>query len=120
MCNGVVEGLRDIVWVDPDRFDKFETVALASRLEALNERLRAEHGKYVMVGPGRWGSSILDWEWLRAQHEVWRSGSLVHTRLEAPLHIVMDGRRSASAISLPDGRRPDLARCCPPIRPACA
>jgi hypothetical protein len=44
------------------------------------------------------GASVLDWEWLRAQPEVWRSGSLVHTRLAAPVHIVMDGRRSASAI----------------------
>ena len=37
-------------------------------------------------------------DWLRQQPETWRSGSLVHTRLEAPVHIVMDGRRSASAI----------------------
>lgn len=154
--NGVVEGLRDIVWVDPDRFDKFETASLANRIEALNERLRAGPGKYVLVGPGRWGSrdrhlgipvswsmisgaqviveyamenfqadaslgshffhnvtslnigyftvpyprggSVLDWDWLRAQPEVWRSGSLVHTRLAEPVHIVMDGRRSASAI----------------------
>jgi len=154
--NGVVEGLYDIVWVDPDRFDKFETADLARRLEARNEALRATHTRYVLVGPGRWGSSdkhlgipvswsmisgaqviveyamenfqadaslgshffhnvtslnigyftvpwprgasVLDWEWLRAQPEVWRSGSLVHTRLAAPVHIVMDGRRSASAI----------------------
>jgi hypothetical protein len=154
--NGTVEGLRDIVWVDPDVFDKFETVTLAAELERLNDRFRAEGGKYVLLGPGRWGSndrhlgipiqwsmiscaqviveyamenfqadaslgshffhnvtslnigyftvpyprgtSLLDWDWLRQQPEVWRSGCLVHTRLETPVHIVMDGRRSASAI----------------------
>jgi hypothetical protein len=44
------------------------------------------------------GTSLLDWDWLRQQPEVWRSGCLVHSRLEEPVHIVMDGRRSASAI----------------------
>jgi len=154
--NGTVEGLRDIVWVDPEGFDKFETPALATELEKLNDRFRTEGGKYVLLGPGRWGSndrhlgipivwsmiscaqviveyamenfqadaslgshffhnvtslnigyftvpyprgsSLLDWDWLRQQPEVWRSGCLVHTRLAEPVHIVMDGRRSASAI----------------------
>ncbi len=154
--NGVVEGLRDIVWVDPDGFDKFGTPALAVQLEQLNDRFRTEAGKYVLLGPGRWGSndvhlgipvswsmiscaqviveysmenfqadaslgshffhnvtslnigyftvpfprgtSLLDWAWLRQQPEVWRSGCLVHTRVAVPVHIVMDGRRSASAI----------------------
>jgi hypothetical protein len=154
--NGVVTGLRDIVWVDPDGFDKFQTPALAEAIEQLNDRFRADAGKYILLGPGRWGSNdphlgipitwsmiscaqviveyamenfqadaslgshffhnvtslnigyftipyprrenLLDWDWLRQQPEVWRSGSLVHTRLPAPVHVVMDGRRSASAI----------------------
>ncbi len=154
--NGVVEGLHDIVWVDPDCFDKFETQALAEQLERLNDRFRNNQGKYVLLGPGRWGSNdrhlgipinwsmiscaqviveyamenfqadaslgshffhnvtslnigyftvpyprginLLDWDWLRQQPEVSRDGALVHSRVEAPLHIVMDGRRSASAV----------------------
>lgn len=154
--NGVVDGLCDVVWVDPAGFDKFETPVLATLIEQLNDRFRLQGGKYVLIGPGRWGSndrhlgipitwsmiscaqviveyamenfqadaslgshffhnvtslnigyftvpyprgsSVLDWDWLRAQPEVGRSGCLVHTRLETPLHIVMDGRRSASAI----------------------
>ncbi len=154
--NGLVEGIRDIVWVDPEGFDKFETPLLATQLELLNDRFRAQGGKYVLLGPGRWGSndrhlgipitwsmiscaqviveyamenfqadaslgshffhnvtslnigyftvpyprgaSILDWDWLRTQPELSRSGCLVHTQLKEPVHIVMDGRRSASAI----------------------
>lgn len=42
--------------------------------------------------------AILDFDWLRRQPEVARTGALVHTRVEQPLHLVMDGRRSASAI----------------------
>jgi len=154
--NGTVEGLTDIVWVDPDTFDKFATLELAEQLEKLNDEFRARGGKYVLIGPGRWGSSdrhlgipiawsmiscaqaiveyamenfqadaslgshffhnvtslnigyftipyprrtaILDWDWLRQQPEVRRQGCLVHSRVDAPVHIIMDGRRSASAI----------------------
>jgi hypothetical protein len=55
--NGTVEGLQDIVWIDPDRFDKFATVDLAGELEKMNDQFRAIGGKYVLIGPGRWGSS---------------------------------------------------------------
>lgn len=154
--NGTVEGLQDIVWIDPAGFDKFHTPELAAGLERLNDQFRARSGKYVLLGPGRWGSndphlgipiawsmiscaqviveyamenfqadaslgshffhnvtslnigyftvpyprgsSLLDWDWLRQQPEVFRQGCLVHSRVEAPLRIVMDGRRSASAI----------------------
>jgi hypothetical protein len=53
-------------------------------------------GYFTIPYPRR--ENLLDWDWLRQQPEVWRSGSLVHTRLPAPVHVVMDGRRSASAI----------------------
>ena len=154
--NGVVDGLRDIVWVDPEGFSPFITDELARQVEALNDQFRASGGKYLLIGPGRWGSndhhlgipiawamiscaqaiveyamenfqadaslgshffhnvtslnigyftipypragSVLDFDWLRRQPEVHRTGCLVHSRLPEPLHIVMDGRRSASAI----------------------
>ena len=154
--NGTVEGLQDIVWIDPDRFDKFATVELAGVLERMNNEFRTCGGKYLLIGPGRWGSSdqhlgipiawsmiscaqaiveyamenfqadaslgshffhnvtslnigyftisyprgssILDLDWLRQQPEVRRSGCLVHTRVETPIHIVMDGRHSSSVI----------------------
>ena len=55
--NGTVEGLRNIVWVDPEGFDKFETLALAAQIEQVNDRFRTEGGEYVLLGPGRWGSN---------------------------------------------------------------
>jgi hypothetical protein len=55
--NGVVDGLCDIVWVDPDVFDPFGTVAIAEQLDALNARFLAEGRRMLLVGPGRWGSS---------------------------------------------------------------
>ena len=55
--NGIVDGLRDIVWVDPDTFNLFNTVDLAQRVELLNDKFRTEGGKYLLIGPGRWGST---------------------------------------------------------------
>ena len=44
------------------------------------------------------GNSVLDCDWLRRQPVVSRDGCLVHSRVEVPVHLVMDGRRSCSAI----------------------
>lgn len=154
--NGLVEGLEDVVWVDPVGFDHFSTPSIAQDLEALNEQFAKEKRRYLLMGPGRWGSSDahlgipvswpmiscarvivefalpdfqvdaslgshffhnvtslnigyftipyptgeshLDWEWLRAQPQVTRKGSLVHSRLETPLRVVMDGRKGLAAV----------------------
>lgn len=154
--NGIVDGLRDIVWVDPENFNLFGTPELAHAVENVNDEFRANHGKYLLIGPGRWGSTdrhlgipitwpmiscaqaiveyatenfqvdaslgshffhnvtslnigyftipyprksaILDWDWLRQQPVVSRTGCLVHSRTEEDMHIVMDGRHSVSAI----------------------
>lgn len=154
--NGVVEDLQDIVWVDPLGFDLFGTVELAMEVERMNQLFRSVNGRYLLIGPGRWGSSDrhlgipitwpmiscaraiveysttelcadaslgshffhnvtslnigyftipypmganhLDWEWLRSLEVVERRGCLVHSRCFEPLHVVMDGRRSVSAV----------------------
>ena len=54
--NGCIEGLRDIVYVDPARFDRGRSADVASVIAAMNERLGRERRNYVLIGPGRWGS----------------------------------------------------------------
>ncbi|MFO7618034.1 MAG: PEP/pyruvate-binding domain-containing protein [Bacteroidales bacterium] len=54
--NGRLRGVRDVVFVDPERFNKMKTEEMASEIENLNEKLRAERREYVLIGPGRWGS----------------------------------------------------------------
>ena len=56
MGNGLVEGIKDVVWVDPDLFERSETPKIAAEVAAINERLRREGHKYVLMGPGRWGT----------------------------------------------------------------
>ncbi len=55
--NGVIEGIKDIVYVHPERLDRMRTMDLTSEIEAIDAALRAEERPYVLIGPGRWGSS---------------------------------------------------------------
>jgi hypothetical protein len=54
--NGCMEGLRDIVYVDPATFARGRSVDVASVIAQVNERLTREGRHYVLIGPGRWGS----------------------------------------------------------------
>ena len=55
---GWMTGLYDIVYLKPDAFDKMKTKEMADELRELNARFRSEGRQYVLVGFGRWGSSI--------------------------------------------------------------
>jgi len=54
---GAIEGVSDIIYVRREAFDKAQTRQIASEISKLNTGLRAEQRLYVLVGPGRWGSS---------------------------------------------------------------
>ena len=55
---GWVKDVQDIVYIPADRFDKMETEAMAAEIAALNARMREEGRSYVLIGYGRWGTSI--------------------------------------------------------------
>lgn len=55
--NGVIDGIDDIVYVKPETFDPLRTREIAREVTELNEKLRAEKRGYLLIGPGRWGSS---------------------------------------------------------------
>ena len=54
---GAMNDIADIVYVKPDAFDPLVTERIAEELLALNLRMREEGRSYILVGPGRWGSS---------------------------------------------------------------
>ncbi len=56
MGNGRDASIRDILWVDPRRFERSETVAIAAEIEELDKEMRQLGRRYVLVGPGRWGT----------------------------------------------------------------
>lgn len=55
--NGKRDGITDIVYVDPDKFDPAKTVEIAGEISKLNATLVSENRPYVLAGPGRWGSA---------------------------------------------------------------
>ena len=54
---GFFKQIDKVVYVAPEGFDKSQTVALASRIAEINAEMRAAGQRYLLVGPGRWGSS---------------------------------------------------------------
>lgn len=54
---GAMHGIRDLVYVRSDAFDVLRTEEIARELLNLNTRMREQQCGYVLVGPGRWGSS---------------------------------------------------------------
>ena len=59
---GVVSRVRYIVYIDPEKYgrvpDHVTKIELARVVGRLNRRLEGE--RYILMGPGRWGSSNLD------------------------------------------------------------
>ena len=56
MGNGRNPSLRDILWVDPEKFDRSRTVEMAAEIEELDARLKKLGRSYILIGPGRWGT----------------------------------------------------------------
>ncbi len=55
---GWIENVRDIVYLRPEKFDALKTREIAKIITALNAQMRKEGRQYVLIGFGRWGSSI--------------------------------------------------------------
>ncbi len=60
--NGLNAEISDIVYVRPGTFDPAVTQAIADEISVLNARLKKEGRRYLLAGPGRWGSAD---RWLR-------------------------------------------------------
>jgi phosphoenolpyruvate synthase/pyruvate phosphate dikinase len=56
MGNGLIDTIQDVVYVDPDEFDKSMTVEMAQEMELINSKFGHEKKQYVLIGPGRWGT----------------------------------------------------------------
>jgi DNA-binding NarL/FixJ family response regulator len=56
MGNGIIDSISDIIIIDKEKFDKSHTKTMAEEIEAFNETMKAEKRKYLLIGPGRWGT----------------------------------------------------------------
>jgi len=56
MGNGLIDNIRDVVYVEVPRFDNLLTYQMAEEIDNLNEKMLADGKNYVLIGPGRWGT----------------------------------------------------------------
>ncbi|MFW6019718.1 MAG: PEP/pyruvate-binding domain-containing protein, partial [Bacteroidales bacterium] len=55
--NGEIDHLRDIVYIKPDSFQASNNPEIAEKIEQLNNQFKEQAKNYILVGPGRWGST---------------------------------------------------------------
>ncbi len=55
--HGIMGDLCDVVYVKTDHWTASRNPQIASEIEQLNQRFLDEGKNYVLIGPGRWGSS---------------------------------------------------------------
>jgi CheY-like chemotaxis protein len=153
--NATKRDMADILFVKPETFDPAKTVAIAGDIARLNAALVRENRKYLLIGPGRWGSADrwlgipvswadisgvgamveteseklvaepsqgshffhnittlginyisvsavdggrMDWDWLLSLPRLNDSTYVAHVRLDVPLTLKVDGRRSKCVI----------------------
>jgi hypothetical protein len=55
--HGIINDVHDIVYVKTEGFSASNNMLIASEIEKINQKMVAEDKNYILVGPGRWGSS---------------------------------------------------------------
>lgn len=55
--HGLMDNVRHIVYVKPDAFDSMKNTETALEVEKINKEMLDKGNPYILIGPGRWGSS---------------------------------------------------------------
>ncbi len=78
--NGIIDSIFDIVYVRPQNFDPSKTEEIVNYIETINKAFIEEEKSYILVGPGRWGSSDpwlgipVNWSQISAARLIVESG----------------------------------------------
>jgi hypothetical protein len=56
MGNGVIDDISDVIYVESENFDNLHTIQMAEEIDAMNDKMLKENTRYVLIGPGRWGT----------------------------------------------------------------
>lgn len=85
--NGLISGIADVVYIKPEAFDPARNPEIANRIGQINDRFLAAQKNYVLIGPGRWGSTDpwlgipVKWPQISASRLIIESG-LEHYRID--------------------------------------
>ena len=55
--HGTIEGVKTVVYVRPEKFSSSNNSLIAREMEKINRGFLERDEKYLLIGPGRWGSS---------------------------------------------------------------
>lgn len=55
--NGQIKNIRHLIYIKPESFDSAKSKEIAEQVGELNEKMIDKNQNYVLIGPGRWGSS---------------------------------------------------------------
>ena len=55
--HGMMDNLYSVVYIRPEHFSSLNNSAIAREIEKINSNFTAQERNYILVGPGRWGSS---------------------------------------------------------------
>jgi len=55
--NGVFKGIRDLIYIKPESFNPAKNKDIAVNIERINNEFVKQGAGYVLIGPGRWGST---------------------------------------------------------------
>jgi hypothetical protein len=56
MGNGIIDDITDVIYVEPSKFDNMLTEKMAVEIDSINDKMLKEGRRYVLIGPGRWGT----------------------------------------------------------------
>ena len=55
--SGHIPGMKHIMYISPEKFDSARTREMKAEIAEFNAQMKKEGKAYMLVGPGRWGSS---------------------------------------------------------------
>jgi len=91
ICGGLVERIRYILYVDPQRYNSLTSPdskkTLGRLVGQINRHPAIKDGKIVMMGPGRWGSNNIDLGVNVSYADIDNAAVLVEIALEEAGHV---------------------------------
>ncbi len=56
MGNGKIDNIEDVVFLNPDKFNRTKTDEMAKEMASINKQMEKSGKEYLLIGPGRWGT----------------------------------------------------------------
>ncbi len=56
MGNGKIEYIKDVIFMNPEKFKRTKTEDMAKEMTILNKTMEEAGREYLLIGPGRWGT----------------------------------------------------------------